>query len=238
MIKLFGPMTRLDLMPRAEFVDYYVNEHTKVGGNMPRMLKYVGGPALQSANGDDPAFDSVMEGWWPDVDAVRADFGTQEWNHARKDHPAVVSGRFMWLAEEIAIQPVPDGADPVKYCGFINRMDGQSREDFRKYWLETHVPLALKTPGLLGYRANVSVGSANGDSLQKPVLDAAPFDGVVEMWFESVAAFSKSFRDPFWNQLRTDFYNNFAMNRIQVVVKEHLVFDRTGDREKAGASAG
>ena len=236
MVKFFGPMTRLDLMPRAEFADYYVNEHTKVGGNMPRMLKYVGGPALQSANGDDPAFDSVMEGWWPDVDAVRADFVTPEWETARRDHPAVVSGRFMWIAEEHVIQPVPDGADTVKYMAFINRADGQSREEFEKYWLEKHVPLALKTPGLLGYKASVSIGSANGDSLKKAELDAAPFDGVAEVWFESVAAFSRSFRDPFWNQIRADYYQNFAMNRIQVIVKEHLVFDRTAERGAAAAS--
>jgi uncharacterized protein (TIGR02118 family) len=230
MIKLFGPMTRLDLVPRAEFQDYYVNQHTKVGGNMPRMLKYVGSPALQSGNGDDPAFDAVMEGWWPDVDSVRNDFVTPEWNTARTDHPAVVSGRFMWLAEEHEIQNVPDDADPVKYLAFLNRADGQSRQEFELYWLERHVPLVLKTPGLLGYRASVSIGSANGDSLAKDVLDDAPFDGVAEVWFESLAAFSRSFRDPYWNQIRSDYYQNFAMNRIQVVVKEHVIFDRTKDQ--------
>jgi hypothetical protein len=88
---------------------------------------------------------------------------------------------------------------------------------------------------LLGYRASVSVGSVNGDSLQKEQLDAAPFDGVAEIWFESLAAFSRSFRDPFWNQIRNDYYQNFAMGRIQVVVKEHLIFDKTGDREKTAA---
>jgi uncharacterized protein (TIGR02118 family) len=236
MIKLFGPMTRLDLMTRAEFQDYYVNEHTKVGGLMPGTLKYVGSPALQSANGDDPAFDAVMEGWWSDLESVRAAFDTREWDTARKDHTAVVSGRFMFLVEEHDIKKVPDGADPVKYLAFINRKDQQSREDFKEYWLEKHVPLALKTPGLLGYRASVSVGSVNGDSLQKEQLDAAPFDGVAEIWFESLAAFSRSFRDPFWNQIRNDYYQNFAMGRIQVVVKEHLIFDKTGDREKTAAT--
>lgn len=236
MIKLISPMTRLDLMSRAEFQDYYVNEHTKVGGNMPGTLKYVGSPALQSANGDDPAFDAVMEGWWADLKSVRSAFGSREWNIARQDHPAVVSGRLMFLVEEHDIQKVSDGADPVKYLAFVNRKDGQSREDFKRYWLEKHVPLALKTPGLLGYRASISVGSINGDSLQRDVLDAAPFDGVAEMWFESLAAFSRSFRDPFWDQLRTDYYQNFAMGRIQVVVKEHLIFDRTGATEKARAS--
>jgi len=131
---------------------------------------------------------------------------------------------------------VAEGAGPVRYLACINRKDGQSREDFKRYWLDKHVPLALRTPGLLGYRASVSVGSINGDSLEREVLDAAPFDGVAEMWFENLAAFSRSFRDPFWDQIRTDYYQNFAMGRIQVVVKEHLIFDRTGDLEKAAAS--
>jgi hypothetical protein len=86
---------------------------------------------------------------------------------------------------------------------------------------------------LLGYRASVSIGSINGDSLKRETLDAAPFDGVAEIWFESLAAFSRSFRDPFWNQVRSDYYQNFAMGRVQVVVKEHLIFDHTAERQKA-----
>jgi uncharacterized protein (TIGR02118 family) len=196
---------------------------------MRGVLKYVGDAALQSATGGDPPFDAVSEHWWESIDAVRTAFTSPEWQAARKDHPAVVSGRFMFLAEEYPIQDVPPGADPVKYVAFLSRKDTQSRKAFRDYWLQQHVPLALRTPGLIGYRANIATISVNGDSILKDTPDAPPFDGVVEMWFESLDAFNVSFRDPFWDQLRADYYQGFAMGRMQLVVKEHVVLDRIGE---------
>jgi uncharacterized protein (TIGR02118 family) len=216
-------------MSRADFAKYYVEQHTKVGGGFPGHLKYVGSPALQSANGDDPPFDAVAELWFADVDTLSKAFTGDMWEKARKDHPNVVSGRIMFVTEEhVLMEQPPFGSGAVKYVGLLSRKDNMSREDFRSYWFEKHAPLALQTPGIRGYRACPAICSANGDSLISN-REAPQFDGVVEMWFDSVEAFNESFRDPFWDQLRNDYYQNFAMNRVQLVVEEHLVFDKTSD---------
>jgi uncharacterized protein (TIGR02118 family) len=111
--------------------------------------------------------------------------------------------------------------------GFLNRKDAMSRADFQAYWFDVHVPLALETPGLRRYRASISLGSFNGDSPAHEPLAPAPFDGVVEMWFDGMDEFDASFADPFWDRLRVDYYTNFAMGRMQVLVRENLVFDAT-----------
>lgn len=228
MLKLVSPMTRLDLMTKEDFDKYYVEQHTKVGGGFPGHLKYVGAPAIQSVHGEAPFCDSVAELWWQDLQSMQAAWTSEMWEMARRDHPSVVSGRLMFIAEEheILTPPVP-GTGPIKYYAFLHRKDNQSRADFERYWLDKHVPLALETPGLLGYRASVGVCSAMGDGPVQNPPEGPQFDGCVEMWFESVEAFEESFADPFWNRLREDYYQNFAMGRWQVLVREHLVFDLT-----------
>lgn len=221
MIKLISPMTRRDLMSKAEFDDYYVNVHTKKAAVLPGLRKYVGSICFRSVNGDAPPFDSIAELWWDTVDAQQSIFQESTWNQVRTDHTSFLSGRTMWLSEEHEfLNRIPKGTQPIRYVALLNRKDAMPRDEFRKYWFERNVPLALQTPGLLRYRACPSIMSVNAP-------DQAPFDGTVEMWFESTEAFDASFRDPFWDRLRDDYYNNFAMGRIQFLTREHLVFDKT-----------
>lgn len=227
MIKLIGPMHRLDGMSREDFAKYYVEEHTKVGGGFPGHVKYVGSPAICSANGDDPPFDAVAELWWESMDALRAAYPSEMWNRARADHPSVVSGRLMFVVDEHEFMAPPAPGEAVKYYAFLSRKDLMSREEFRRYLLEDHVPLALKTPGLIGYRACPAISTANGDGVLLDPQEAPQFDASIEMWFEDVDAFKKSFADKFWDELREDYYQRLAMGRIQLLVKEHLVFDHT-----------
>lgn len=226
-VKMFGAMNRLDRVPRQAFVDYYVNQHVTVGGTMAGVLRYVSGAALQDANGGEPAFDAVSEHWWESVDAVRLAYTSEAWEQARRDHPSVVSGRLMFLAEEHVLKEPSPGYDTVKYLGFLTRKDTQSREEFKRYWLDKHAPLALETPELLGYKACLGTVSVNGDSILREQPDPSQFDGVVEMFFESVEAFRRSFADRHWDRLRTDYYSNFAMGRIQLLVQPRLVLDNT-----------
>ena len=220
MVKLTGLMNRRDLMTREEFRDHYLNRHLAVSSALPGLVKYVGGPALISANGDDPAFDACSQLYWNSVEEIRAIYEGAAWESSRDDQPNMISGRTMFITEEHTLfDELPAEGEPVKYVAVLTRKDAMPREDFRRYWLEQHAPLAIQTPHLLRYRACPSVAGVNDDT--------PAFDGLAEMWFESVESFQESFHDPFWQQLREDYYANFAMGRIQLVVKEHLVFDNT-----------
>jgi uncharacterized protein (TIGR02118 family) len=227
MIKMFGAMNRLDGMTREAFADYYQNQHVKVGGTMAGVVRYVSGVALQGANGGDPPFDAVSEHWWESTEAVRAAYTSELWEKARHDHPSVVNGRLMFLAEEHIVMPPPAGYNTVKYLAFLTRKDCQTPEEFRAYWFDKHMPLALKTPALLGYKACPTTFSVNGDSILRKDPEPAQFDGVVEMFFANLDSFRKSYTDPHWDSLRKDYYANFAMGRIQLLVQPRLVLDKT-----------
>ena len=50
------------------------------------------------------------------------------------------------------------------------------------------------------------------------------------MYFADIDAYRKSFSDPHWDRLRKDYYSNFAMGRIQLLVHPRLVLDKTQPR--------
>lgn len=225
-IKLASPMNRLDRMSRVDYATYYVEQHTKAASGLPGNYKYIGSPAIRGVDGGDPPFDGFAEMYYNDVAGVRDAYTSEAWQNARKDHPSIVAGRMMFVVEEhefLAPPPIESGA--IRYLAFLNRRDTQSRADFTTYWLEQHIPVALRTPNLLGYRASVGICSANGDSILLEHPDAPQFDGIVEMWFESVDAFDESFAASHWEEMRTDYYQNFAMGRVQMLIRSHLVFD-------------
>jgi uncharacterized protein (TIGR02118 family) len=71
----------------------------------------------------------------------------------------------------------------LKRIGIIKRPEGMTREQLRDHWLNVHGPIAMRIPGLRGYRLNF-VESWLGDNSQD-------WDGFAELWFddqESMAA--------------------------------------------------
>jgi uncharacterized protein (TIGR02118 family) len=220
LIKLTGLMNRRDLMTREAFADYYVNQNFALASKLPGLRKYVGGLSLIGANGDDPPFDACSQLYWESVEEIHSIFLGRDWNRTRSDHPNMINGRTMLLSEEIELlDRTPAGTKPVRYIAVLTRKDAMTFAEFRSYWLDTHVELALRTPNLLRYRACPAIAGLNDD--------VAPFDGLAEMWFESLDAFRESFDDPFWEELRNDYYGNFAMGRLQFVVEDHVVLDET-----------
>src|SRR5258708_11661443 len=142
-------MTRRDLMSKAEFDDYYVNVQTKKAAVLPGLRKYVGSICFRSVNGDDPPFDSIAELWWDTIEAQQSIFQESTWNQVRTDHTTFLSGRTMWLSEEHEfLNRVPNGAQPIRYVALLNRKDGMPPDEFRRYWFERNIPLALQAPGL------------------------------------------------------------------------------------------
>jgi uncharacterized protein (TIGR02118 family) len=233
MIKHVSLTNRWDLLTHEEYLKRYLLAHQ---GNkqIPGLVRYLGSPVIQDSNGGDPPFDSMSEMYWSTVDEVRDAFSSKEWQTVRTGQPQRVGGRFMFLVDELSfLDKIPSGYDQdpsaseiVKYVALLNRKDGMTRDEFLKYWIDQHVPLALDTPGLLRYHASPTLQSFNGDNGTRPDPEPAPWDGVVEMWFENREAFTESFRDEYWEQVRTDMYRNLAMGRVAFLVKEHLVFER------------
>ena len=76
------------------------------------------------------------------------------------------------------------------YC--LRRLPNLSREEFQRYWRETHGPLVRGRAEALGIKRYVQLHTL--DSPLNEVLRASrggsgePYDGVAELWWESAEA--------------------------------------------------
>ena len=77
------------------------------------------------------------------------------------------------------------------YC--LRRLPHLSREEFQRYWLETHGPLVRSRAQALRIRRYVQVHTLEGsinDALRQNRGALEAYDGVAELWWESVEEFA------------------------------------------------
>lgn len=66
----------------------------------------------------------------------------------------------------------------IKIVAVIKKMPEHSREEFLHFWNVEHPELVKKLPGIRRYRQNPAVEHRK----------EWPFDGMAELWFDSVSA--------------------------------------------------
>lgn len=98
----------------------------------------------------------------------------------------------------------------LKMVFLVHKKADLNSDDFRRYWRETHGPIAAKIPGLKKYVQNHSVPGPDGAD--------PPYDGFAEMWFESAESLETS-------QAQTaiaDTANFLDLDRMQSFVVEEV----------------
>ncbi len=84
----------------------------------------------------------------------------------------------------------------IKVMWFLKRADGLSLEEFRKWWLEDHMPdiLEHQKPHLKKYIVDIRVEE---DTLPgMPDDGVADWDGIAEQWFEDEVGFAAIYGKP------------------------------------------
>lgn len=79
----------------------------------------------------------------------------------------------------------------IKIVFCLRRRADLSREEFQTYWRTTHAPLVQSHAGALGIRRYVQVHSiddAISTAIAGPRQSPEPFDGVAELWLDSLDA--------------------------------------------------
>ena len=72
----------------------------------------------------------------------------------------------------------------LKVSCFLTRRPDLSHEEFHRYWTEVHTPMLAKPmPGAPKVHRYVQLHPVPQDV---PSLKTAPFDGVAEVWFDSL----------------------------------------------------
>ena len=79
----------------------------------------------------------------------------------------------------------------VKLVFCVRRLPHLSRDDFQTYWRDRHGPLVREAATALGIRRYVqthTVATALSERLRATRGAADEFDGVAELWFDSIEA--------------------------------------------------
>ncbi|MGI9624919.1 MAG: EthD domain-containing protein [Acidimicrobiales bacterium] len=79
----------------------------------------------------------------------------------------------------------------LTYC--LRRNPKLTREEFQRYWLQTHARLVAERADALGIRRYVQVHTLDLEGLHEAFRrrnerSPEPYDGVAELWFEDVSA--------------------------------------------------
>ncbi len=98
----------------------------------------------------------------------------------------------------------------VKVILLLNRREGMSVDEFRRYAREQHAPLLLQLPGL----TRLVVNYAQPDPTGTP----PPYDAIAEDWFESVEAMGAAFQSPAGQAVQADAPRFLDMSKFQMVV--------------------
>jgi uncharacterized protein (TIGR02118 family) len=94
----------------------------------------------------------------------------------------------------------------------LERREGTTREEFRRWWLGPHAELARGLPGLRGLRFNVVES------------EDATADGISELWFDTRDAFDAAYASEHGQRVAADSLANVG-RRERLLVSENVVVD-------------
>lgn len=87
----------------------------------------------------------------------------------------------------------------IKLTFVLRRLPTLTREEFQDYWLNRHAPLVASVRETLGIRRYVQLHSLP-DEMSAPLGGSRgapePYDGVAQLWFDSLEAVAAQGADP------------------------------------------
>ncbi len=101
-----------------------------------------------------------------------------------------------------------------KMVVLIRRRPDMELEEFRRYWRETHAPIAAKIPGLRKYVQNHVIETPDGTP--------ASFDGVAELWFDDETSIEQVMASPEIQAAVADNENFLDVTRIEVLIVDEV----------------
>ena len=85
----------------------------------------------------------------------------------------------------------------VKFVACVRRKEGLSTEEFHDYWRNNHGPLVASVPEFWQYVRRYVQGHTMTEPVPGfPPSDETAFDGIAELWFDSVEDVGQAFSHP------------------------------------------
>jgi len=100
----------------------------------------------------------------------------------------------------------------VKLVSLMLRKEGMSREEFARWAVEEHAPIGRRMPKIREYRISVV----------RPDQPETPFDGVFELYFDTMEDLQAALDSPVGTEAREDAMAH-AATRIHLRTEEHVI---------------
>ncbi|MBI2878048.1 MAG: EthD domain-containing protein [Candidatus Tectomicrobia bacterium] len=113
----------------------------------------------------------------------------------------------------------------VKLVGCLRRKPGMSAEEFHRYWKDVHGPLVKSVPEFFRYVCKYVQGHYVPDHVPGfPPPPFTPFDGIAELWFDSVEDIGKAFSEPRYLEIiRPDELKFLDLPNCTIFIVEEVV---------------
>ncbi len=89
----------------------------------------------------------------------------------------------------------------VKLMACLKRKQGMSAEEFHRYWRDVHGPLVKSVPEFMRYVRKYVQSHTISDSVPGVATAPSPYDGVAELWFDSLEDVAKAYSEPRFNEV-------------------------------------
>jgi len=84
----------------------------------------------------------------------------------------------------------------VKLVACVKRKAGMSSAEFHRYWRDVHGPTVKSVPEFMRHLRKYVQSHSVSDSLPGFPAPPSKFDGIAELWFDSVEEVVKAFSEP------------------------------------------
>jgi len=172
-------------------------------------------------------FDGVDELWFESLDALAAGAGgpLARAPLAPGAERFVDTGSAVRLVAEESMQ-FDRGFGSVKFIGLSRRHPRFTHDEWCRYWIDVHGPLAHGIPEFTRHYGKYVHNYVLPDDVDQPGR-APEYDGIVEEWLESVEAMARCLAEPqYLAVVRPDelAFVDFARSHMMLTA-EHVVYE-------------
>ncbi|QRM30295.1 EthD domain-containing protein [Microvirga sp. VF16] len=209
MIVRMGLLTRKQGLSSEDFRSHWRDVHGPLVARLPGLKRYHQNHVVDSRQlAIDHArgtwsIDGISELWFDSIDDMHRAISSDAYRAVAEDHVRFVGDTGLITAEQNIVVPMEASGEPlVKRMSILTRKSGLTPEQFKDEWWGFHAKAVKKFPNLMGYTQNFVTERSAG--LGKPAShEELPIDGMVELWFRSVADIEAAFRSPAANVSQT-----------------------------------